>query len=499
MRLTTAQMDRACGVLLGAAAGDALGAGYEFGSASLGDGPPRMIGGGLGGFAPGEWTDDTSMTFAIAEVAARGLDLRSVEGLDAVARSFRAWYDDGPADIGVQTRQVLSAAGPEPTAEVMTKAAAALHERTGRTGGNGSLMRTSPVALAYLDDPDAVAEAAHKVSALTHPDRRALEACVLWSLAIRHAVVTGEIDPYAGLGWLRFDSMLWWKGELKAAETLPPSTYAPNGYVVNALLAAWAAIAQTPEPGVGQPFGHLVAALEAAVRVGDDTDTVASIAGALLGAKWGASAVPAAWRRILHGWPGDTSRGLEKLALLIVNGGSPGKYGWPTVDHIDYRRHQWGEPALARHPHDPGVWMSGALALDDVPADVDAVVSLCLTGRRQVPDGLEQVTFRLVDEPWAAENPNLDFVLEDAARTVATLRAEGKVVLVHCVAAHSRTPTVAIAYSMLHLGVPLERAMADVCGALPAACPNHGFRTALRRLAGDALRRRDVAGRVEVD
>ncbi|MDN5746304.1 MAG: ADP-ribosylglycohydrolase family protein, partial [Nocardioidaceae bacterium] len=65
MKLTTAQTDRACGVLLASAAGDAFGAGYEFGSAPLGPDGPAMIGGGLGNFAPGEWTDDTSMTWAI--------------------------------------------------------------------------------------------------------------------------------------------------------------------------------------------------------------------------------------------------------------------------------------------------------------------------------------------------------------------------------------------------------------------------------------------------
>ena len=32
MKLTTAQSDRACGALLATAAGDALGAGYEFGT-----------------------------------------------------------------------------------------------------------------------------------------------------------------------------------------------------------------------------------------------------------------------------------------------------------------------------------------------------------------------------------------------------------------------------------------------------------------------------------
>ena len=72
MRLTSEQLDRACGALLASAVGDALGAGYEFGSAPLGPDGPQMIGGGLGNFAPGEWTDDTSMTWAIAEVAAKG-------------------------------------------------------------------------------------------------------------------------------------------------------------------------------------------------------------------------------------------------------------------------------------------------------------------------------------------------------------------------------------------------------------------------------------------
>ena len=84
MKLTTAQLDRAVGALLGTAAGDALGAPYEFG-------PPRgpelevaMVGGGR--WEPGEWTDDTSMAIAIAEVAATGADLRDEAALDALVR-----------------------------------------------------------------------------------------------------------------------------------------------------------------------------------------------------------------------------------------------------------------------------------------------------------------------------------------------------------------------------------------------------------------------------
>jgi ADP-ribosylglycohydrolase len=70
----------------------------------------------------------------------------------------------------------------------------ALHERTGRTAGNGSLIRTAPVALAYLDGEVALVEAARSVSELTHWDPEAGDACVLWCLAIRHAILTGELD-----------------------------------------------------------------------------------------------------------------------------------------------------------------------------------------------------------------------------------------------------------------------------------------------------------------
>ena len=42
------------------------------------------------------------------------------------------------------------------------------------------------------------------------------------------------------------------------------------------------------------------------------------------------------------------------------------------------------------------------------------------------------------------KNPNLEFVLDDAARTVKALRDEGKVVLLHCVEGRSRTPSVAV-------------------------------------------------------
>lgn len=476
MKLSAAQQDRAAGVLLAAAAGDALGAGYEFAHLAP-DLFPEMIGGGLGGFAPGEWTDDTAQAVAIARVAADGLDLRTPESLDRIAEGFLDWYNAGPPDVGIQTSSVLSVARRNPTGAGMTDSARAFHERSGRSAGNGSLMRTGPVALAYLDDPAGLVEAAMAVSALTHYQDVAQEACALWCLMIRHTVLNGEFP--------RFDDVAQWMPNAEAwrtiladAESQAPGSFIQNSWAVGALQAAWSAIAHAPLAGGEYDCNQLVETLRAAVLIGGDTDTVAAIAGALLGARWGMSAVPADWRRILHGWPGIDGRELERLATLIVTGGKGIKYGWPNLPHIDYVPLEYGKPALARHPHDEGVWLSSASALDALPEDVDVVVSLCLTGRTQVPDSVEHINFRLMDEADPAQNPNLGYVLYDIAETLSTLRAEGKVVLVHCVAAHSRTPTAGILHAV-SLGVPLERAIREVCSVLPAAHPNRGFRDAL--------------------
>jgi ADP-ribosyl-[dinitrogen reductase] hydrolase len=298
MRLTAAQLDRACGVLLGTAAGDALGAAYEFG-------PPRgpelevaMVGGGGFGWEPGEWTDDTSMAIAIAEVAAAGADLRHEEALDTLVQRWHEWSRHAK-DVGVQTRSVLSRAGRDSiTAQKTRSESAALHKLTGRTAGNGSLMRTAPLALAYLDDEAALVEATRAVSELTHYDPEAGDACVLWCCAIRHAILTGALDARIGLQHIPTERRDIWAARLDAAEKAQPSDFTNNGWVVEALRAAWSAITTTPIPTDHPAEGvfradHLRLALDAAVRGGGDTDTVAAIAGGLLGAAYGASAVPA--------------------------------------------------------------------------------------------------------------------------------------------------------------------------------------------------------------
>src|SRR4051794_14732130 len=462
-KLTTAQRDRACGVLLGTAAGDALGAGYEFGG-SLPDGAPvSMKGGGGFGWEPGQWTDDTSMAIAIAEVAATGADLREPDARDAMVARWVQWSESA-TDVGNQTRQVLKAVAGQPRAgcaAAAAEAAAAVHERTGHTAGNGSLMRTAPVALAFLDAEGALVEAARAIGALTHFDPEAGEACVLWCAAIRHAVCAGELDVRRGLRHLPPERQTVWAERLDVAERSRPADFSHNGWVVEALQGAWSAIATTRE-GNGHPAARLRRALEAAVRGGYDTDTVAAIAGGLVGAAYGACAVPAEWRRVLHGWPGMTTRELVALAGAIERRGAPDTFGftydkWTSLDEF------------ARHPYDEHVLLGGIGALRRLPADVGGVVSLCRVGADDAPADMPWIEVRLIDNDELGENPHLDFVLEDAVRAVEQLRREGRTVLVHCVQAQSRTPAVAALYGMRLRDVSADQALADVRAVLPAA------------------------------
>ena len=135
---------------------------------------------------------------------------------------------------------------------------------------------------------------------------------------------------------------------------------------------------------------------------------------------------------------------------------------------------------LAAHPNDPGVLLGGVGSFESLPDGVDAIVSLCRVG--PAPAGIapeNHVEVRLIDG-GLAENPNLDFVLADAADAVAAFRAEGKTVLLHCVQAFSSTPAVAALYAARHRRVRAGTALTEIHRLLPRANPTTAFRAALR-------------------
>jgi len=325
--------DRAAGVLLGQGCGDALGVHYEFGPALSPDVVPLMIGGGPFGFAPGEYSDDTSMAVCIAEVAATGADLTSPEAVDAIATRFLTWAETA-LDIGTQTRAVFAAArrSNELNGIRVPRAAAEFAASHPRSAGNGALMRTSIVGISRVTDRDATAAAARVVAAITHADPYAVESCVLWSEAVRVAVTRGEFDLLGGLDLIPDIRRDEWRALIDEATGVDPRRFNPNGYTVSALQAAWAAITWTPVPeldpaGGTFPAQHFEHSLMNAVRAGNDTDTVAAIAGGLLGARWGRSAIPAHWSRRVHGYGEHRARGLVRLALLTADRGVTDEHG----------------------------------------------------------------------------------------------------------------------------------------------------------------------------
>ncbi len=326
-KLSSAQRDRAVGAMLGAALGDALGAPYEFSTVSPGitlhATAADLPGGGTFDWAPGEWTDDTSMAVPILEAISRGGDLNTDATLDRIAVVWWGWAR-AAKDVGIHTRRVLTGLS-RPNAADLRASAYEVHQQTGRSGGNGALMRTPPVALAFLEAPDGAvrtAAAARAVSELTHVDPDAADACVIWSLAVRSAILDGAVDWAGAIAALPEPSQDRWRELINEAAAAQPSSFPENGWVVHAFQAAVAALkgaGPTQGAWVQGDASTYITAIEAVINAAGDTDTVAAIAGALAGSLVGAGALPTAWLDALHGWPGIRAPGLASLADAAID------------------------------------------------------------------------------------------------------------------------------------------------------------------------------------
>jgi ADP-ribosyl-[dinitrogen reductase] hydrolase len=278
-------LDQFRGCLLGLACGDALGAPLEFLDA---DDIARkhgtvteMLGGGWLNLRPGQVTDDTQMMLCIAEsyVASAGFAPQDI------AERFLEWYRTGPLDIGNMTREAcenllygynFERAGYE----------AWLAATEDSRLGNGSLMRCAPTGLfRYHDELHLIGES-RVVSGITHWDERCKLACVLLNLAISHLMLVGAEGLLEELlEWIEpRNTVLGYA--LRAIPGLRPDELRTTGFVIHTLQAAlWTAIyVDSFEEG-----------LTLVVNRGGDADTVGAVTGALLGARFGAEAIPPRW------------------------------------------------------------------------------------------------------------------------------------------------------------------------------------------------------------
>ena len=182
--------DRARGAMLGLAVGDALGAPVEWLH-------PDQIRNRYGGplrdmvaSAPwelGEWTDDTAMAMALAESIA---DQGGYDENDVFGR-YAMWARSRPKDIGATVAAALRRSR---SADEARAAAEAFHEAEGRSAGNGSLMRTVPIAIRYRGDPGAIERISRIDSGLTHHDPLAGDACAWLNLTVA-ALIQGRRPP----------------------------------------------------------------------------------------------------------------------------------------------------------------------------------------------------------------------------------------------------------------------------------------------------------------
>lgn len=284
------------GGLLGVVVGDALGLPVQFQSRADRKRRPVVAMEGWGAFnmPPGSWSDDSSLTLCLAEsICEAGLDPEDA------GRRFVRWYSQGywtpqgfAYDIGGSTASAMH--------NLMRGVPAAEAGLAGEAdNGNGSLMRILPAAIYLAEKPLAQMQAGiWIISGITHGHPRARTACCIYALLARE-LLSGSTPAaaYKALcynpAWLdwsqleldHFDRLL--AGDM---HHLPEEEIASSGYVVDTLEAAlWCLLNN-------RNYGDTV---RAAVNLGQDTDTVAAVAGGLAGITYGLQGIPPEWIRVL--------------------------------------------------------------------------------------------------------------------------------------------------------------------------------------------------------
>ena len=278
--------DRVRGMLYGVALGDALGAPHEFKNsipATQYTGqleyqplvPSRFQGIRYG--VPGQVTDDTEMTLALANtiLAEKGFKR------DNVIRAYQDWANSKPFGMGKNTRRLFH--GVKTIRGFNQRYEKALREDLTATQSNGSLMRASPLALLVNpDDPDSFAPVLEDTR-LSNPNRVNEEASLIYTMTLALALRGTDVDTILDNVTEAAAQM---NSSIQEAVEQVNQGFARNlnavgkGWVVHGLYAALMSL-RYYQLAEENPFKT---ALDQIIRLGGDTDTNGAIAGGLLGA-----------------------------------------------------------------------------------------------------------------------------------------------------------------------------------------------------------------------
>jgi len=282
--------DRAEGILLGLACGDALGRPVEFKTqAQIKRRHGRvteMLSHGTHNQPAGTVTDDTDMAQCIA---ASLIEQGRFDPAD-VAQRFVAWYESDPFDIGIMTTDSLRRIQ---RGESWRSAGVDVWrgKPEGSNAGNGSIMRCAPYAIVFADQPETLTQTSLVSSGITHADPRCTYGSAILNLTLA-GYLRGEEHPLATtLQRLRpFAPRELVDALDRVPDEILPDALSSSGYVVHTLQTALyhGLTASNPKEGICN-----------AVNMGQDTDTVGAVTGAIVGARFGARALPDSWLRSL--------------------------------------------------------------------------------------------------------------------------------------------------------------------------------------------------------
>lgn len=253
--------------IMGLVVGDALGVPFEFRRRDTFK-AEGMIGFGTHNQPPGTWSDDSSMTLATVESLAR---LKRVNPYD-IMKNFCQWYNNGAFtphgkvfDVGGTTRKAISrfCVGWNPEC---------CGGCSDFDNGNGALMRILPMAFV----PGVTYEDVFSVSGLTHAHITSKSAC--WHYVVMAQALLEGCDKETIKRIFRIADLSHPFDRLKQLDSLTRDEIRSSGYVVDTLEAAlWCFLK-------ADSYRECVLM---AVNLGEDTDTVAAVAGGLAGIYYG--------------------------------------------------------------------------------------------------------------------------------------------------------------------------------------------------------------------
>ncbi|MEV6712585.1 ADP-ribosylglycohydrolase family protein [Lentzea sp. NPDC051208] len=287
--------DKCRGLLLGAGLGDALGAPFQghltvdADTMSTEERAPSLL----------VHTDDTALTIVLAEHLAAGHDTDVLDE-DALAREFAAAWKREPwrgFDSGTPPVFGLLHAG------VAWSTAAKAFLQAQASQGNGAAARVAPVALVGTSVQHTT-KLALRSAAITHAHAHGRHGAECQAAAAYLALHSNPAQPLDGYQFLRsiaevLPSQLW-RDQLDRvnhlADSADPARAAQvlgnDSSALGSVPLALLAFLRNPDDPAD--------AIRYAVRAGGATDTVASMAGALAGARTGTAALPQSWLRRFH-------------------------------------------------------------------------------------------------------------------------------------------------------------------------------------------------------